>query len=139
MVKGSINGAGFESPLEPDGNWSHWLKLDKELMTAAAVKSGDRVSVSLIPINNWTEPLVPSYLKKSLAASPKAHQLWIIITPLARWEWVRWIRSTANTETRNRRVKVAISKLESGERRPCCWNRNLCTEPEVSKNGILLA
>lgn len=30
------------------------------------------------------------------------------------------------------------AKLKAGTRRPCCFNRNLCTEPDVSKNGILI-
>ena len=43
------------------------------------------------------------------------------------------IRATHNPETRSRRIEVALSKIKAGERRPCCFNRNQCTEPEVSK------
>jgi hypothetical protein len=42
------------------------------------------------------------------------------------------------TRERNRGIQVALSKLETGERRPCCFNRNLCTATEVSKNGVLI-
>ena len=57
---------------------------------------------------------------------------------MARWDWIRWINATAQQETRKRRIEVAFSKLKSGMRRPCCFNRGMCTEPYVSKNGVLL-
>ncbi|HEY4160769.1 MAG TPA: YdeI/OmpD-associated family protein [Candidatus Saccharimonadales bacterium] len=138
MVEGSFSGVPFRTPLEPDGNWSHWFRVDRALSNAAHAEPGDTVSLTITPIKDWPEPEVPADIQSALAASPKAHALWRQITPMARWEWIRWIRSTGNSETRLRRIEVACSKLESGERRPCCWNRNLCTEPHVSKNGVLL-
>jgi hypothetical protein len=138
MVEGTLNGIHFKTPLEPDGNWSHWLRIDDNLRKTARADAGDTVTLAIEPTKDWPEPEIPEDLKHALAAAPKAHALWEQITPMARWEWVRWTRSTNRDETRRRRVEVAISKLESGERRPCCWNRNLCTEPSVSKNGVLL-
>jgi hypothetical protein len=138
MVEGTLNGVPFKTPLEPDGNWSHWLKIDDELQRTARASAGATVALTIEPTKDWPEPEVPEDLKRALAAAPKAHALWEKITPMARWEWIRWTRSTNRDETRKRRVEVAMSKLESGERRPCCWNRNLCTEPSVSKNGVLL-
>lgn len=78
-------------------------------------------------------------LDQALASDPQANALWVKITPMARWDWLRWIRSTNNPETRSRRIEVALSKLRGGERRPCCFNRYQCTEPEVSKNGMLVS
>ena len=63
--------------------------------------------------------------------------MWRDITPMARWEWVRWVNATANPVTRERRVEVTISKMESGKRRPCCFDLSACTDPAVSKNGKL--
>ena len=84
------------------------------------------------------EPEVPADIMKALAADSRAHALWQKVTPMARWEWIRWIRATNRQETRIRRIEVACSKLKAGTRRPCCFNRNLCTEPDVSNNGVLL-
>jgi hypothetical protein len=86
----------------------------------------------------WPEPDVPADFKKALSSDKQAKALWVEITPMARWDWLRWIRSTNNPQTRSRRIEVALSKLKADKRRPCCVNRNLCTEPEVSKNGILI-
>ncbi len=77
-------------------------------------------------------------LEPDLTDSPQVHKLWMDITPMARWDWIRWIRATKQPETRKRRIEVACSKLKAGTRRPCCFNRNLCTEPSVSNNGVLL-
>lgn len=137
MVEGTINGYAIKTPLEPDGKWSHWLHLDKNMLRAINASAGDTVKVTLSPIKEWTEPDVPSDIQRAIDDDKQAHALWEDITPMARWEWVRSIRSTNRVETRDRRIAVAVSKMKSGERRPCCWNRNLCTEPVVSKNGVL--
>jgi hypothetical protein len=138
MVEGTVNGAPFKTPLEPDGDWSHWFQPEPSLLAAAHAAAGDTVQVTIEPTKDWVEPPVPADLKKAIAADPAVAALWQQITPMARWEWVRWTRSTNSAETRKRRVTVACSKLRAGKRRPCCWNRNLCTEPGVSKGGLLL-
>jgi hypothetical protein len=138
MIEGTINGSSFQTPLEPDGKGSHWLRIDDKLGKAANVKAGDSVSLKIEPSKQWPEPELPEDIKKALAADKEANDLWEKVTPLAHWEWIRWIRSTGREETRKKRIEVALSKMRNGERRPCCWNRNLSTEPSVSKNGALL-
>lgn len=138
MVEGTFNGIPLRTPLEPDGNWSHWFKVSKKLQDAAHVSAGDVVELTVTPTKDWPEPDVPAELQQALEQHPKAYDLWQEVTPLAHWEWIRWIRSTGKDETRKKRIEVACSKLEAGKRRPCCWNRNLSTEPSVSKNGVLL-
>ena len=138
MVEGTINGYHIKTPLEPDGNWSHWFRVDEAMLKAADVAVDDTVTLVIKLVKVWPEPDIPADLKHALAVSPQAHSLWERITPMARWEWIRWIRATSRQETRERRIEVACSKLKVGKRRPCCWNRNLCTEPTVSKNGVLL-
>jgi hypothetical protein len=138
MVTGTFNDADFTTALEPDGMLSHYFKVEPKLLKAAGAKAGDTVALTISVTKDWPEPNVPAEWQKALAASPKAHALWQQTTPMARWEWIRWARSSSNADTRQRRIKVGISKLESGKRRPCCWNRNLSTEPDVSKGGVLL-
>jgi len=64
---------------------------------------------------------IPTDLKKALLADTKALDVWEDITPLARNEWICWVTSAKQSETRTRRIKVGLSKLRSGMRRPCCW------------------
>lgn len=138
MVRGTINDVPFQTPLEPDGAGSHWFRVDKTLQKAAKAEAGDTVTLAMEPTKDWPEPTLPADWKAALAANPQIHALWTRVTPLARWEWLRWIGSTSQSETRKRRIQVACSKLMAGERRPCCFNRNMCCIPAVSKNGVLL-
>jgi hypothetical protein len=138
MVEGTINGFPFQSALEPDGKGSHWFKVTETLLKAAKAGAGDTVALAIIPVKEWPEPNVPADLKNVLAVDSQAQTLWMDITPMARWDWIRWIGSTKQPETRKRRIEVALSKLKAGERRPCCFNRSLCCDPYLSNNGVLL-
>ncbi|HEQ98512.1 MAG TPA: hypothetical protein ENO22_04130 [candidate division Zixibacteria bacterium] len=103
----------------------------------AGADVGDTVGLAIKPTKEWPEPEVPTDLKKALKAS-KVHDIWMDITPIARWDWIRWIGSTKRPETRKRRIENTCSMLKDGKRRPCCFNRSQCTEPSVSSNGVLL-
>ncbi|HET7302372.1 MAG TPA: YdeI/OmpD-associated family protein [Candidatus Saccharimonadales bacterium] len=134
----TINGHTFQSPLEPDGKGSHWLRVDKKLAEAIHANAGDTVTFTLEPVKEWPEPKIPEILAKALDSDEQARATWDKATALAHWDWLRWMRATNSEGTKAHRVEVALSKLRSGERRPCCFNRNVCTEPAVSKNGALL-
>jgi hypothetical protein len=144
MVSGTINDVPFKTLLEPDGRYasgqkpSHWFRPDQKLLDQVGAKAGDTVQVSLEPTKEWIEPEVPEDLRKALTTSPKASALWNDITPMARWEWIRWIRAVKTPQTRQKHIEVALDKLNKGMRRPCCFNRNLCSEPDVSHNWVLL-
>jgi hypothetical protein len=138
MVEGTINGFHFKAPLEPDGKKGHWLNVEKDMLKAAKADAGDTIPLEIEVSREWPEPEVPEGLQSVLKNSEKAHKTWKDTTPVAHWEWIRWIRSTKNPETRKKRIEVARSKLEAGMRRPCCFNRDVCTETEVSNNGVLI-
>jgi uncharacterized protein YdeI (YjbR/CyaY-like superfamily) len=108
-------------------------------MQGADLVVGRNVDVAIEPTSEWPEPDVPLDLESALHAAPaEVQERWRDITPMARWEWVRWVNATANPATRQRRVEVSISKLDSGKRRPCCFDLSACTDPSVSKSGKLL-
>jgi hypothetical protein len=144
MVSGTLNGVPFKTLLEPDGKYgpglkpSHWFSPEKKLLEKARVSADDTVSVTLEPTKEWIEPEIPDDVKKALSTSAKAQDLWEDITPLARWDWIRWVRAVKTDETRKKHVEVMLDKLNKGMRRPCCFNRNLCSEPAVSRNWVLL-
>jgi hypothetical protein len=136
-VKGVVNGRAFQTVLEPDGRRGHWLKVDKKVRQALAPSEGETVALEVEPTKDWPEPDIPRDFQTALADAPDISELWKDITPMARWEWVRWINATKNPDTRKRRVEVGISKLRSGKRRPCCFDLAACTDPDLSKNGKL--
>jgi len=138
-VQGTIDGHEFQTVLEPDGCSGHWMRIDEKLQRTAAISAGDTATLEIEPTRDWPEPDVPQDLETALVNAPqKIQDLWNDITPMARWEWVRWVNATKNPDTRRRRVEVSISKMDSGKRRPCCFNLAACTNPDVSRNGKLI-
>jgi hypothetical protein len=124
-IEGTINGKPFQAMLEPDGEKSHWLKVDRKLREAAGADAGDIVALEIAPATKEPEPTIPPALKKALAAAaPKARTVWSDITPMVRRDWIHWITSAKQEETRARRIKNACSMLASGKRRPCCFDRS---------------
>ncbi len=138
-VHGTIDGVEFRTVLEPDGNAGHWMRVASALQEEAGIGAGDNATLEIAVTKDWPEPVVPQDLATALASAPQTiRDLWSDITPMARWEWVRWVNATNNAETRRRRVEVSISKMESGKRRPCCFNLAGCTDPNLSKSGRLI-
>lgn len=64
---------------------------------------------------------LPADFKEAIISNKKVAELWQDITPLARNEWICWVTSGAKAETRVKRIKVSIDKMQKGMRRPCCW------------------
>lgn len=119
MVEGTINGFPFRAPLEANGE-GHRLRISNSVEKAAGLGTGN-VPVEITRVDDEPEVRVPLDLAEALAASPQAEVLWEDITPMARREWVRWIASAKQEETRARRIEVGIDKLLHGMRRPCCF------------------
>jgi uncharacterized protein YdeI (YjbR/CyaY-like superfamily) len=64
---------------------------------------------------------LPADLRQALTAEASAQQAWQQITPLARNEWICWVESAKQDETRERRIDRTSTELAEGRRRPCCW------------------
>jgi bacteriocin resistance YdeI/OmpD-like protein/uncharacterized protein DUF1905 len=124
-IEGTINAFPFQAVLQPDGQKSHWLKIERKLRERAGAEVGDEVTLEIAPATEEPEPEVPADLGKALAAAaPKARALWSDITPNARRDWIHWINSAKQEETRGRRIKNACSMLAGGKRRVCCFDRS---------------
>lgn len=137
MVEGEIDGEVFVGALEPDGKGSHWLEISPLLIREKGIKVGDSLSLTIEPIGNWPKPDVPEEIINYIIKENILEE-WNSLTSKAQWDWVRWIRSTENKETRNKRILVACSKMKKGDRRPCCFDRTRSTVTSVSKSGVLL-
>jgi uncharacterized protein YdeI (YjbR/CyaY-like superfamily) len=74
------------------------------------------------PAGEESEPTVPTDLRKALAAAPTAKAPWKDLTQIARRDFISWIDSAKQPETRRRRIERACSMLAAGKRRPCCYS-----------------
>ncbi len=63
----------------------------------------------------------PVEIRKVLATAPKALAIWKGLTPIARRDFISWIDSAKQAETRKRRIDSLASRLLAGKRRPCCY------------------
>ena len=123
-VEGAFADQPFITTLEPDGNGSHWLKVEKALREKAGLEAGDTVALRIAPVAKEPEPKVPADLKQALDANAGAKATWKDITAVARRDWIHWISSGKKAETRVKRIDVAIDKLACGNRRACCFDRS---------------
>jgi hypothetical protein len=121
MVEGTINSFPFRAALEPNGKGSHWLRVNKTMHEAAGADALDTVTVEITRAGEEPEIRVPMDLRKALAAAPLAQALWADITPIARRDWILWISTAKQPETRRRRIEKACAMLASGKRRVCCF------------------
>lgn len=123
-VEGTFAGQPFQATLEPDGDGSHWLKVERALREAAGVKAGDKVELAIAPVKEEPEPTVPPDVRKALTAAAEANAVWVSLTALARRDWIHWMTSGKKAETRVKRIATACDMLASGKRRACCFDRS---------------
>lgn len=64
---------------------------------------------------------VPADLNNALIGAPKSKAKWEDLTAIGRRDFVSWITSTKQLETRKRRIERMLNMLVSGKRRPCCY------------------
>ncbi len=121
-VEGSINGQEFKALLEPDGQKSHWLKIDEQLLKASGAEFGDDGYFEIMAAEQEPEPKVPPDLVKALQGSPEARTTWEATTTVARLDWIHWITSAKQSKTRTKRINDARDMLASGKKRVCCFD-----------------
>ena len=119
-VEGTVNGHPFRATLEPNTPEGHWLPVNKAMREGAGADVGDTVQLAILEPE--PEPIMPSDLRVALTASDKAKTLWKDLTPIGRTDWIRWIVSAKQPETRARRITRTVEQLSDGKRRPCCVN-----------------
>ncbi len=62
--------------------------------------------------------VVPLDLYTGLNANSKAKSLWSVLTPTGKRDFIDWIESAEERESRKRRIEKACAMLASGKRRP---------------------
>ena len=72
-------------------------------------------------VEKGTDPKLPADLRKILDATAQTKAQWDGLTPIGRRDFVSWIESAKQRQTRKRRVESVPSRLASGKRQPCCY------------------
>jgi hypothetical protein len=71
-VNGTLNGQSFQATLEPDGQLSHWLRIEGELFQTLGLDYIGEVTVEITPVELEPEPEIPFDLQAALNAQPEA-------------------------------------------------------------------
>jgi len=121
-IQGTVNGHAFQAMLEPDGQLSHWLRLDKDLLDSAGATMGELASFEIASVEQEPDPEAPPDLLDALAAAPEAKAVWEDTTNIARLDWIHWITTAKQAKTRAKRIADACDMLTSGKRRVCCFD-----------------
>ena len=117
-LEGTVNDHPFRAALERTESGNVFVRVNAAMLKGARADIGDMVYLAVL----GPEPrlTVPADLRA--AFTDEARTLWKELTPLGRRDWVRWIESAKNPETRARRITRTVEQLSEGKRRPCCVN-----------------
>jgi len=64
---------------------------------------------------------LPADLIEALSKAKKVTDLWEMLTPIARNEFICWVEDAKQAKTRAKRVNRTVDELLEGQKRPCCW------------------
>ena len=123
-IVGTLKGHPFHATLEPDGQKGHWLKVSARLRAATGAAVGEVVVLEISPATRQPQPRVPRNLQRALSAVPQAGALWSALSIRARRDWIQWVTSAKQPETRARRIRNTCEMLAAGKRRVCCFDRS---------------
>ena len=115
-VRGTINGYAFRSSIFPNGDGSFHMMLNKALLLGAKASAGDKVRVVMEKDEGGRGMEMPADLKRALSKNAAAKRTFSAKTDAFRNEYIVWIASAKQEETRRRRVARAVERIAEGKR-----------------------
>lgn len=113
-VTGTINNIPFHGLLALEGTGMHSLLISDETLSAAKVKAGDTVEISLQPADEEKQNIIPDDFKYALAAFPDANDLFNKMPFSHQKEYIQYINEAKKPETRIRRIEKSIEMISAG-------------------------
>ena len=106
----TLNGYTYRSTVAPYGD-VYMLPLNKEHRSAAGVKAGDEVEITLALDTEPRTVEVPEDLAAALAGKPGAAEAFHKLSYTMRKEYVRQVTEAKAQETRERRITNIVAKV----------------------------
>jgi hypothetical protein len=113
-VKGTINGFPFRSSLFPMGEGQHFMMVNKEMWEGAKIQEGRAVEVVLEKDTDLRTVEIPRDLMTALSQHRTARKIFESLSYTHKKEYVRWIESAKRSETRERRIRIAVMRISQG-------------------------
>ncbi|MCG8454074.1 MAG: YdeI/OmpD-associated family protein [Spirochaetales bacterium] len=136
-IEGRVERDSYLTVAEPDGFGGHWIP-GYDHLSLPSFLLGQTLHVEVQQSSQWAIPPLSQDFFQAIQSSEYAISTWENITPAARWAWFRWVRSAHHHSTRQKRLSLMLKHLSIGKRRPCCFDQNRCTIPELSIQGKFL-
>jgi len=111
-VRGTIDNHPIEGTLQPRGDGSHWFPVKKEFRDEIGKSIGEMVDV--VFENAVLSRTEPDDFKKAISKSKKASAQWNNFSESKKKYYITWIENAKQAETRKKRVKQAIGRIEKG-------------------------
>jgi hypothetical protein len=112
FVSGTINGVRFEGILVANGDGTHYLNPDRNVLSEAHLKIGDEFVV-------WAEvtpspgPLeVPDDLRDALASDQEAEDAFGGLSPSRKREHIEYVEAAQMSDTRMARIVKTVDRLK---------------------------
>ncbi len=114
-VRGTINGYPFRTTALPMGDGTHYLVVGKAIRDQIHASQGDTVMVSIELDTEAHRVDIPDELQHAMGGHPGAAEAFEKLTYSRQKEWVNWILSAKQAETRQRRAEKAITTYLQGK------------------------
>jgi len=112
IVAGTLNGINFEGTMISNGDGTHYLNPDRDVLREAGLKTGDEFVV-------WAEvtalpgpPEVPEDLKEALDSDQAAKDSFESLPPWLKREHVQFIEAAKMSDTRTARIVKTVERLK---------------------------
>jgi hypothetical protein len=116
-VAGTMNGFPFRNSLQPEGDGTHSMMVNKEIQVGANARAGDVVSISLQLDQEERTVTVPQELEAALLEDKQAASVFAMLPYSHKKEYVDWISTAKHPSTKASRVTKAVTMLAAGKRR----------------------
>jgi hypothetical protein len=116
-VSGTINGFAFRNSLMPEGDGTHSMMVSKELQAGAKAKAGDTVSVVIDKDTKERTIETPKELELALRKHKQAAAVFSTLAYSHKKEYIDWITSAKQEQTKATRIAKAIEMLAEGQKR----------------------
>jgi len=113
-VKALIAGELYRGSLVRMGGTCHILGIRKEIRQKIGLTIGDIVTIELEADTEPREVVVPADLQEALAADPAAGTIFARLAYSHQKEYVEWIETARQAQTRQGRITQTLERLKNG-------------------------
>lgn len=117
-VKATFNGEPYRGSIANMGKKSHILIVVKAIRQKIEKEVGDIISVSVEKDTEKREVEVPAELQELLKNNPASKSFFDSLSYTNRKEYAQWIASAKKQETKQKRLKETVRRLNAGIKNP---------------------